>query len=603
MTALVFVDRKNARLFILLALLIVTGSVLASCSFSLPSRTEPTPVPTPRDTGEVTVIVVDPGLVTIVVSVLNADLTIQAADNLADDGILLLPSCGDGQFITAWSPGYTMKTQPCANGSKEYSFDLDPYNPNDNPFYAWAEARNAGQPRNCEPCHSQTSGPSGEYPEWQKDGHATVFKDQYFWTVYLGADVSRNRNPEPVRKIDDSGRRVRLPVDLSRAYFGPGFRSDNPADNGNCAYCHAPASVSGAQTEVDLSPVITAAINGQSSAAAEGVTCDVCHKVLSVNLAQDNKPFPDRPGVLSFDFAREAPNDPSLYFGPSVGMRTDNISVKLTCAPVFSRSQFCAPCHYAKFGDTQIYNSYGEWLDSPYSNQDNEGDYKTCQACHMPVNALTPEDQQKVRTAGRRACVQGNTKYKDFNHNMMARFEGNTPALIKDAASLKVEADAKGGNINVKVRVVNERAGHKFPTDSPLRHLILLVEAKDKNGTILPQVDGPTIPLWGGTGNNPAADFAGRPGVIYANILMDKDTNNAPTIAYWNFTQPAWENSDTRLAPRKAVDTEYVFTVPSNGAAKIIVKLIYRYAFIDIARQKGWSPGDILVTEATVDVP
>lgn len=154
------------------------------------------------------------------------------------------------------------------------------------------------------------------------------------------------------------------------------------------------------------------------------------------------------------------------------------------------------------------------------------------------------------------------------------------------------------------VQVENTGAGHKFPTDSPLRHLILLVEAKDQNKMPLAQVAGPTIPLWGGVGSNAEEDFAGRPGVIYANILKDRDTNEMPTIAFWNPTVPAWDGSDTRLEPNTPVQSEYSFAVPSNGTATLTARLIYRYAFIEIIRQKGWQPNDIIVAETPpVQVP
>jgi hypothetical protein len=136
-----------------------------------------------------------------------------------------------------------------------------------------------------------------------------------------------------------------------------------------------------------------------------------------------------------------------------------------------------------------------------------------------------------------------------------------------------------------------------------LRHLILLVEAKDQNGTLLAQVDGPMIPLWGGNSNT-EYDYAGKAGEIYANILKDRDTNQMPTIAYWNPTVPAWDGSDTRLEPGKPAQSEYSFAVPSNGAATITARLIYRYAFIEIIRQKGWILKDIDVREpVSVQVP
>ena len=92
-------------------LMIVLGFILVSCSaagFIPVTGAEPTITPTPPDWGNVRVTVTNPGLTNIVVRVLDNPWV----DTLADDGVLLLQSCGDGQFITAWSPGYYIATQP-----------------------------------------------------------------------------------------------------------------------------------------------------------------------------------------------------------------------------------------------------------------------------------------------------------------------------------------------------------------------------------------------------------------------------------------------------------------------------------------------------------
>ena len=203
----------------------------------------------------------------------------------------------------------------------------------------------------------------------------------------------------------------------------------------------------------------------------------------------------------------------------------------------------------------------------------------------------------------RAACSTENKDFRNFNHNMMDRYNNSEPDLVKNAARIDITARKEDGKINVAVRVQSVDEGHKFPTDSPLRHLILLVEAKDRNGTPLAQVGGPMIPLWGGIGTNPEEDYAGRPGEIYANILKDKDTSVTPTVAYWNPTLPAWAGSDTRLNPGEPTQSEYSFAVPSNGPATITARLIYRYAFIEIMRQKSWDRDDIEVTMAEKVVP
>ena len=211
---------------------------------------------------------------------------------------------------------------------------------------------------------------------------------------------------------------------------------------------------------------------------------------------------------------------------------------------------------------------------------------------------LYPEKIGQTLPSERDACSNTNLNFRDFSHNMMKYGpDPDNPSkeislLIRDAATIGITAKVEEGKIKVQVTVTNTRAGHKFPTDSPLRHLILLVEAKDESDTLLAQGEGPVIPLWG------AKDYAGRAGVIYANILKEKQSNTAPTFAYWNLTEPAWQNSDTRLSPGIQVPSEYSFAAPSNGDAKITAKLIYRYAFFDLADQKRWDRPDILVTSS-----
>jgi len=202
----------------------------------------------------------------------------------------------------------------------------------------------------------------------------------------------------------------------------------------------------------------------------------------------------------------------------------------------------------------------------------------------------------------RSACAEENKTFRDFSHNMMkygtdpdnpAR---KIPLMVKEAATVTIDQTAfGGGQVTFRVTVTNSGAGHKFPTDSPLRHLILLVEVKDMNNNPLTQISGPTIPIWG------ARDYAGYPGEIYAHILKDRDTNQMPSIAYWN---PVELGSDTRLAPGQAVQKEYSFIAPANGSAVITARLIYRNVFISIADQKKWPIMDIEAAKASeVAVP
>lgn len=358
----------------------------------------------------------------------------------------------------------------------------------------------------------------------------------------------------------------------------------------------------------------------------EGVTCDVCHKVFDVTLDDNKFPFTNRPGILSYKFLR--PNTGVFMTGPFSNILTKRkdgsivtVNHHSTCTPLFSRSEFCAPCHYGKFGDMVVYNSYGEWRKSSFAADPKAAGYRTCQDCHMSRIAV---DDIRWLPSQRQACSADNREFQTFDHNMMDFGMDNEqgkeiPRLVKGAARLNVTFGSQGAGPNtldVHVTVTNIQAGHKFPTDSPLRHLILIVEAKDRVNTPLIHVAGDRIPNWAGPGPispmNIAdtlngfgiKDYSGMPGKIFANLLVEEGTNLSPGMAYWNETKYTFvdssngRNSDTRLVPGQPDSSTYSFAMPDTGEVQVTVRLIYRYAFYDLAVWKEWfDRPDIVVTE------
>jgi hypothetical protein len=149
------------------------------------------------------------------------------------------------------------------------------------------------------------------------------------------------------------------------------------------------------------------------------------------------------------------------------------------------------------------------------------------------------------------------------------------------------------GKLTVTVTLVNDKTGHHIPTDSPLRHLILLVEAKDARGKTLPQTAGPKLPEWCGAGKAKKGHYAGLPGKAYAKLLKEKWTEVFPTGAYWNHTELV---SDNRLAAFAADTSAYAFAPPAGGGkTAITVTLLYRRAFINLMEQKNWDVPDIVM--------
>jgi hypothetical protein len=535
------------------------------------------------------------------------------------DGRFSVP-CEENQWIYAWAPGYEIKSAQCV-GHNPYEIQLKHLDADtlDNSYYIWSAAVN-----DCNTCHGGQFMPNekgasyDEMNEWLRSGHGNVFRGGYFESMYIGKSVT-GKPSIPAEPVIIDNEWVPVPAEKSLDYHGPGFQMDFPEQPGNCAYCHVPASISSSQESILLSPFFS----DLGGAWEEGVTCDVCHKVFEVVLADDKNPFPDRPGVLSYRFLR--PDTGWFITGPFSNLLTkpkEGLNLitnarlpyhRSTCTPLFSQSEFCAPCHFGKFGDTVVYNSYGEWRGSSFAKNPAAPGYRTCQDCHM--SRMDVNDRTTL-TSQRQACSASNLEFQNFDHNMMDFGEytdlrngtkSDIPRMVKGAAELQVTfgSEAPGANtLDVNVKVTNKKAGHKFPTDSPLRHLILVVEAEDRVNTRLMQVGGERIPNWGGPGPiSPVGiantlkdigirDYAGLPGKVFANLLVEEETNLSPGMAYWNETKLAFvdstngRDSDTRLVPGKPDLSTYSFAMPDEGDVEIRVRLIYRYAFYDLVANR-----------------
>ncbi len=164
---------------------------------------------------------------------------------------------------------------------------------------------------------------------------------------------------------------------------------------------------------------------------------------------------------------------------------------------------------------------------------------------------------------------------------------------------MTVTARLEEDTVIVEVAITNDRTGHSVPTDSPLRHLILLVQASDGQGQALLLLEGPVVPEWGGVGDPARGYYAGLPGKGFAKILEEVWTEVSPSGAYWNPTRVV---EDTRLAPFATDTSSYTFAAPESRPVGIEVTLLYRRAFIDLMAQKGWDVPDVVMEEQSLEV-
>jgi hypothetical protein len=510
----------------------------------------------------------------------------------AQDGSFSLDGlpAGEAVYVTAWAPGYYIgggesKLRP---GATQVDIVLTRHADEDHPDYAWISAflqPGVEEPR-CQGCHASDlasnppTSPGGVIPgageplpfdKWVQDAHALSTQNPRFLSMYLGQDVQGNASPPTEYGYSRDYGRFPLRPDPARQYYGPGYRLDFPETAGNCAACHAPTAAIDAPYGTDPSQV--------SGVAAEGATCDFCHKIWAVRLEPTSGlPLPNMPGVLSFEF-RRPPQGHQFFAGP-----LDDVAPgEDTYSPIQAQSLYCAPCHYGVFWGIQVYNSFGEWLGSPYSDPESG---KTCQDCHMPPSGI--DHFARLDKGG--TVRQSQTI---VSHRMLGASDA---ALLQNSVAMEVVADRGDGRIAVTVTITNDQAGHAVPTDSPLRQMILVLVATDPSGRPLALVDGPRLPDWCGSGDPVAGYYAGLPGRAYARILQERWTEVAPTGAYWNPTRVL---SDNRLAPFASDTTSYVFEDSGAGRPVTInARLLFRRAFIELMAQKGWDVPDILMEEA-----
>jgi nitrate/TMAO reductase-like tetraheme cytochrome c subunit len=491
------------------------------------------------------------------------------------DGAFVLELPGDGPYdLTAWASGYyCVGPVEASAGQTGVQLVLIAHSAEDNPAYEWLPSQyhpGQGENQGCSQCHSHEGTDIAftlPVDEWRLDAHSQAAVNPRFLTMYAGTDVNGNQSPATRYGTSRDYGRFPLRPDLTQPYYGPGYKLDFPATAGNCAACHTPVAAVNAPYSTDPTQV--------SGVGAEGIACDFCHKVWNVYLSPSTGlPYANMPGVLSLEF-RRPPGEHQFFAGPY----DDVAPGEDTYSPLQTQSTFCAACHFGTFWDTTVYNSFGEWLDSPYSDPEAG---KTCQDCHMPPLGAT-------RIANTEQA-QDRDPATIFSHRMPGAADEN---LLQNTAELTLTAEQVSGQVIVSVDVTNTQAGHHIPTDSPLRQVFVVVTATDAQGNALALLDGPTLPDWAG-------DLQGAPGVYFAKILQEIWTEVTPTAAYWNPTRIL---EDTRLPALATNTSSYTFAVPAGaGTVTVEARLIFRRAFYDLMQQKGWDVPDILMEQARVDV-
>ena len=303
------------------------------------------------------------------------------------------------------------------------------------------------------------------------------------------------------------------------------LRRENPRKTFLCEHCHNPMRF--------LLPP------GDPRAAIfsrEGVTCDFCHSVSSVDAKGAFPRYKARPGV------KFGPHPGSSGKGPHVTQ----------FSPLHITSEFCAGCHeFRNEHGVQILSTVSEWEKSFY-----RGTGIHCQFCHLP-------ELFDAR------FIDGKRKKGPIDHSMVG---GHSRERLARAIPIHARLVLSRAEARVVVSVKNELVGHATPTGIPTHRLRLAATLFDAAGNAIERREESFERIVGdGTGKpltRPEEIFVSAREVLKDTRLQPKETREV------RFSFPAG-----KTAPKTA-SVALIYEIPTPDIAPTI-----RYIEIPVASQ------------------
>lgn len=276
-----------------------------------------------------------------------------------------------------------------------------------------------------------------------------------------------------------------------------------------CLSCHAPATL------------VNGDFEAREPVTREGIGCDFCHSVASIDLERRANPFDIRlDGVKRGPFA--------YLDSPAHGTEMSSLHRD---SPLL-----CASCHeYANESGALVLATYSEWREGPYPARG-----VNCQGCHM---AIVPGDRV-------RPDVAATAEQRIVNlHRLVG---GSSLSQLKRGIEATVtEVKREAGGAVVRIEVLNSAAGHKVPTGLPSKRIRLILTAMHEGRSI-------------------HSDER-----VYSRTLVDKD-GRAPVTEGDIFLTAARVSADTRLAPRERRVEIFRFAAPP-GDVVVRARLVYEH--------------------------
>ncbi len=358
----------------------------------------------------------------------------------------------------------------------------------------------------CAGCHQE------HYAQWRTSMHAYSMVDPVF------------------RKL----------VEIRQAEYGG-------LQDGFCTQCHSAIGTRGGECQdgfdfESLSPIVL-----------EGITCESCHKVSSIERTWNSGHVLDAEGPIRGTLA-----DP-----------VDSAFHQSEESSEMSSSAFCGACHdVVEVSGLNLERPYQEWLESPAAE---EG--RSCQSCHMPafdgiagVGGPERTGLHDHRFVGVDVPLLEGWLSVDEEAGARERIE----ALLATAASLELNAAPAvlpGEQLDLYVSVTNEIDAHALPTGSTfIRQVWLHVIARDAEGRVLYETgqlddNGDLMDFF-----SELAPFEDDDLIKLGSSLIDE--RGEPTVFPWK----AAEHFTTALPPKYSRTWTLFVPVPDDAVGPVTIE-------------------------------
>jgi tetratricopeptide (TPR) repeat protein len=354
----------------------------------------------------------------------------------------------------------------------------------------------------------------------------------------------------------------------------------------HCEGCHNPTALfTGALTKHSIVK--------DRSFDNDGITCSVCHSIQKLQPTYGVGAYVmGVPAVMVDENGKPIPGEVPYK---DILAHTDR-HVQAVMKDFYRTPEYCGACHKANLPTSlnhykwlRAIGLYDEWQASSFSHRSPlpfySKEYKTCQDCHMPREAITrPDYGAKDKTLASHRWIGGNTAVPFFygyeeqlqktiaflrdqklNVDLFAIRKNNDPKYIAPLGS--VDFDLKPNDtVETFVVIQNKGIGHTLiPEQRDIYQAWVQFTVKDATGRVLSesgylQPDGTLEPR--------AHSFITR--------MLDKKGNLLIKHEVWLRHTNA---TDATIRPGRSTIVRYQFRVPADakGPVTVTAKVNYRH--------------------------